>query len=250
MPKTPDAFVHLPHLRDKVTAPCQSALRATTEVLAAWDALARSQGRPDNWRLSDQVLLTSMQAFLADIDTGQDLWVFGYGSLMWNPGFEFAEVRLAKLEGYQRCFSFKVDIGRGTVDCPALMLSLEDQAGCCTGLAFRIAAKQLQDELAMLWRREMIQGSYVAAMRPITTPQGQLTALAFVSNPESSHYVGRQPLDSTARAIAKASGFIGSNRQYLEQLAAQLTHLDIEDNYVHQLQTRVEQIAAAEVAPP
>lgn len=250
MPPTPDAFAHLPQLRGKVSAPCQSALRATTEVMAAWDALARSQGRPDNWRLSDQVLQTSMQAFLSDIDTTQDLWVFAYGSLMWNPGFEFAEVRLANLAGYQRCFSFKVDMGRGTVDCPALMLSLENQAGCCTGLAFRIAAHQLQDELAMLWRREMIQGSYVPAMLPLSTPQGPLCALAFVSNPASSQYVGRQPLDKTARAIATASGFIGSNRQYLEQLAEQLTHLGIEDAYVGQLLAQVAQIAAPAVAPP
>ena len=250
MPPTPDAFAHLPQLRGKVIAPCQSALRATTEALAAWDALARSQGRPDNWRLSDQVLQTSMQAFLADIDTTQDLWVFAYGSLMWNPGFEFAEVRLASLADYQRCFSFKVDMGRGTVDCPALMLSLEPQAGCCTGLAFRIAAHQLQNVLPMLWRREMIQGSYVPAMLPLSTPQGPLCALAFVSNPASSQYVGRQPLDKTARAIATASGFIGSNRQYLEQLAEQLTHLGIQDHYVDQLLARVAQIAAPAVAPP
>jgi cation transport protein ChaC len=247
---TPDAFAHLPHLRDKVIAPCQSELRATTDVLSAWDQLARSQGRPDNWRLSDQVLHESMQAFLAGIDTGQDLWVFSYGSLMWNPGFHFAEVRLAKLDDHQRCFSLKVDIGRGTVDCPALMLSLEQQPGCCAGLAFRVAADQLQDELAILWRREMIQGSYVPTMLPITTPQGKLTALVFVSNPSSIHYVGAQSLDKTASAIAKASGFIGSNRQYLEQLAAQLAHLEIEDDYVRQLLARVDHIAPVDMPPP
>jgi len=247
---TPDAFAHLPHLRDKVIAACQSELRATADVLATWDELARSQGRPDNWRLSDQVLQDSMQAFLAGVDTGQDVWVFSYGSLMWNPGFHFAEVRLAKLEDHQRCFSFKVDMGRGTVDCPALMLSLEEQPGCCAGLAFRIAADQLQDELAILWRREMIQGSYRPAMLPITTPQGGLTALVFVSNPSNIHYVGPQPLDETAGTIAKASGFIGSNRQYLEQLAAQLAHLDINDDYVLQLLARVDHIATAEMLPP
>jgi cation transport protein ChaC len=219
-------------------------LRATAEVLSAWDQLARSQGRQDNWRLSDEVLHDSMQAFLAGVGTGEDVWVFAYGSLMWNPGFHFAEVRLATLVDHQRCFSFKIDMGRGTVDCPALMLSLEHQSGCCTGLAFRIAADQLQEELAILWRREMLQGSYLAAMLPITTPQGNLTALVFVSNPSSVNYVGAQPLDETARTIAKASGFGGSNRQYLEQLAAQLAHLNIDDDYIRQLLARVEQIAA------
>lgn len=247
---SPHAFTHLPHLRGKVTAPCESALRATPEVLAAWDQLARSQGRQDNWRLSDQALHDSMQSFLASIDIGQDMWVFSYGSLMWNPGFHFAEVRLARLADYQRCFSFKADIGRGTVDCPALMLSIENQPGCCTGLAFRIAANQLQEELAMLWRREMIQGSYLPTMLPMSTPQGQITALAFVSNPLSMNYVGPQPLDETALAITKASGFIGSNRQYLEQLAAQLAHLDIEDDYVQQLLVRVNHITTADMASP
>ena len=245
-----DAFAHLPHLRDKVIPACQSALRATADVLSAWDQLAHRQGCPDNWRLSDQVLHESMQAFLAGIDTGQDVWVFAYGSLMWNPGFHFAEVRLATLAGHQRCFSFKIDIGRGTVDCPALMLSLENQPGCCTGLAFRIAANQLHEELAVLWRREMLQGSYLAAMLPVTTPQGRVTALVFASNPSSSNYVGAQSLDQTARTIATASGFGGSNRQYLEQLAAQLAHLDINDDYVRQLLARVDQIATVEPAPP
>jgi glutathione-specific gamma-glutamylcyclotransferase len=250
MSKTPDAFAHLPHLRGKVIAPCQSELRATADVLCDWDRRARSQGRQDNWRLSDQVLQESMQASLAGIDSGQDLWVFSYGSLMWNPGFHFAEVRLAKLDDHQRCFSLKVDIGRGTVNCPALMLSLEQQPGCCTGLAFRIAADQLQEELAILWRREMIQGSYAPTMLPITTPQGNRTALAFVSNPCCINYVGPQSLDETAQTIARASGFIGSNRQYLEQLAAQLAHLDIDDDYIRQLLARVDHIAAVDMPPP
>jgi len=235
----PDVFAHLPHLRGKVIAPCNSDLRATAEVLALWDQLAHNQGRPKNWRLSDQELEKSMHAFLAGIKARQDLWVFAYGSLMWNPGFHFAEVRMAKLHGHQRCFSIKADLGRGTVEFPALVLSLENQPGSCTGLAFRIAADMLQDELAILWRREMIQGSYAPAMLPMATPQGNITALAFTSNRTSIHYVGEQSLDKTASVIARASGFIGSNRQYLEQLAAQLVCLRIEDSYVTQLLAHV-----------
>lgn len=239
----PDAFAHLPHLRGKVTAPCDSELRTTAEVLAVWDQRARSLGRPNNWRLSNQELEASMHAFLAGIAPRQDLWVFSYGSLMWNPGFHFAEVRMAKLDGHQRCFSLKVDLGRGTVEFPALVLSLENQAGCCSGLAFRIAADQLEDELAILWRREMIQGSYVPAMLPMATPQGNITALAFTSNRSSINYVGAQALDETAAVIARASGFIGSNQEYLEQLATQLACLAIEDQYVTQLLAHVRNFA-------
>lgn len=231
----PDVFAHLPQLRRKVTEAHDSDLRATAEVLALWDQRARDQGRPKNWRLSDQELEKSMNAFLGGIDARQDLWVFSYGSLMWNPGFYFTEVRMAKLAGHQRCFSLKADLGRGTVEFPALMLSLEKQPGSCTGLAFRIAADISQEELAILWRREMIQGSYIPVMLPMATPQGNITALAFTSNRTSIHYVGTQSLDNTASVIAKASGFIGSNRQYLEQLAAQLACLRIEDSYITEL---------------
>lgn len=250
MPMKPDAFAHLPHLRGKVIAPCNSELRATAEVLSAWDQRARSLGRPDNWRLSDQALESSMQAFLAGIAPRQDLWVFSYGSLMWDPGFHFEELRMAKLDGHRRCFSLKVDMGRGTVAFPALVLSLENQAGCCTGLVFRIAADRLQSELPILWRREMIQGSYVPTMLPMSTPQGAIHALTFASNRLSINYVGAQSLDETASVIANASGFIGSNRQYLEQLAAQLACLAIEDDYVTQLLARVGSLASLEMPKP
>src|SRR5262249_60117835 len=99
-------------------------------------------------------------------------WVYGYGSLMWDPGFHFAEIRLAEVEGYQRRFTLKTEIARGSRARPALMLSLERQPGRCQGLAFRIAADMAEGESMILWRREMLAGGYCPAMVSMTTPQG------------------------------------------------------------------------------
>jgi glutathione-specific gamma-glutamylcyclotransferase len=115
------------------------------------------------------------------------------------------------------------------------MLSLEPQQGCCHGLAFRIAADFVHAETAILWRREMLRGGYAPAMVPMTTPQGPIEALAFVSNPSHPSYVGELPLAETARLIASGKGILGTNREYLVQLAMQLEALGIDDPYVAEL---------------
>lgn len=231
----PDPFLHVPVLRDRLTPPDQSGLRLTAEVLGLWDQRAREEGRPENWRLPDEQRETSRRAILGDLDTTRDLWVYAYGSLMWDPGFHFQEVRLADLDGYQRRFTYKITGGRGTPECPALMLSLERQAGCCRGLAFRIAAGSAETESTILWRREMLRGGYCPVMLPMTTPQGEIMALVFAANPSHPEYAGELPMVETAAVITSACGPLGTNRHYLEQLAAQLSALEIDDSYVEEL---------------
>jgi cation transport protein ChaC len=158
---------------------------------------------------------------------------------MWDPGFHFAEVRLADVEGYQRRFTLKINLGRGSQDHPALMLSLEPQQGRCHGLAFRIAASAVHAETAILWRREMLRGGYAPAMVPMRTPQGPIDALAFVSNPSHPSYVGELPFAETAAMIASGKGILGTNREYLVQLAMQLDALGIGDPYVAQLYAEI-----------
>lgn len=236
---TSDAFVHLPGLRDRVTNPAQSRLRLTPEMFAIWESRARAAGLPASWRLSDEAIEASRLALLGDHKGDEDLWIYCYGSLMWDPGFHFAEVRLADAHGYQRRFTLRIDLGRGSRDHPALMLSLEKQKGCCRGLAFRIAAADVHAESAILWRREMLRGGYSPAMVPMTTPQGPITALAFVSNTAHPSYVGELPLAETATMIASGRGILGTNREYLVQLATQLQALDIDDPYVAELYVSV-----------
>ena len=168
-------------------------------------------------------------------DGSQDLWVFAYGSLMWDPGLHFAEVRLAELDGFARRFALRSPIGRGTPERPALMLCLEPGPGRCTGLAYRIAADLAEAESAILWRREMLRGSYRPQLHQATTPQGAVEVLVLAANPSHDDHADEQPLAETAATIACATGILGSNRHYLEQLAAQLAALGIVDDYVEQL---------------
>lgn len=235
----PNAFIHLPNLRDRLTPPDRSELRVTPEVMAFWDERARSLGRTPDWRLTDRQIEESRCALVGELDPGRDVWIFSYGSLMWDPGFHFEEVRLAELDGFQRRFSFRSSVGRGSPERPALMLSLERCAGMCTGLAFRILGSIADVETAIIWRREMVRGSYRPLLQPARTPQGEITSIVFGPNPDHADHVGQLPLADTARIIASASGVLGSNRQYLEQLAAQLEGLQIEDPYVTALLAQV-----------
>lgn len=171
----PNAFAHLPELQGRLTPASASGLRLTDEVLAEWDAQARSQGLPAHWRLPDSEVEQSRRDVLSTITAQQqDLWVFAYGSLMWNPGFHFAEVRRAHLPGYARRFSLGTTIGRGTPDCPGLVLTLEpDTDGACEGLVFRIPAPLVDAESRLLWRREMITGAYCPALLALPTPRAR-----------------------------------------------------------------------------
>src|SRR5262249_26280423 len=180
-------------LRGKLIPADKSALRITREALAVYDMRAREAGYDANWRHSDQKIEDSWRGFFSERPKPADLWVFGYGSLMWDPGFHFVEVRRANVEGYKRRFTLKIEIARGSPGHPALMLSLEQQPGCCAGLAFRIAAKAAEAESLILWRREMISGGYCPAIMPLKTPHGTISGLAFTSNPPHHRYVGAFP---------------------------------------------------------
>lgn len=242
----PDAFVHLPALRGKLEPPERSKLRATAEVMAAWDERAHRLGLAPGWRWSDQQLEDTRRALLgAHCARGDDLWVYGYGSLMWDPGFHFDEVRLADLRGHQRRFSYKTHIARGTRERPALMLTLEcaHEDACCRGLAFRIPGAEAECESGMLWRREMLRGGYRPALLPVSTPQGEVTALVMTANRSHADYAGELSLDETAAIIATAAGVAGTNRDYLELLARQLDRLGIADPYVDRLLRQVRRVA-------
>jgi cation transport protein ChaC len=229
-----DPYRHLPQLRDKILPAEQSQVRATPERLAFWDAQARAMGLGAGWRLSDEVLFSSRQAMLARWPAGEPIWIFGYGSLLWDPGFHFDEVRSAEVIGFQRRFSLRVEIGRGTPERPALMLGLEP-GGYCRGLAFRIAADRIEPETAAVWCREMLQGHYRPECRAAATPQGEIPVLVFGTNTEHAQYVGERPLAEAAAVIANGHGLIGSNRQYLETLVSGLDALGIEETYLKAL---------------
>jgi len=207
-------------------------MRITREALATRDERARAVGYPADWRQSDQQIDRSWRSFLSSRVESGDLWVFGYGSLMWDPGFHYTEVRLAEADGYQRRFTFKIEVITGSPEHPGLVLSLEQQPGCCRGLA----------ESEILWRREMILFSYSPRIVSMATPQGSIEALVFASDRSQPNYIGELPLKETAATIAQGVGIRGANRTYVTKLSSELKELNIEDSYIKQLLKQINSI--------
>ncbi|WP_371156461.1 gamma-glutamylcyclotransferase [Jannaschia sp. 2305UL9-9] len=173
-----------------------------------------------------------------------DLWVFGYGSLVWNPGIEVAEMRLASLSGFRRRFCMLSIHHRGSEEDPGLVLALEPfPAGSCTGLAIRAADPEAA--LEELRARELISSAYVEEQVTLTADDGaEIPALAYVIDTGHVQYVPDMSLEAQARIIAAAIGGRGPNHEYLTRTAAKLTELNIADADMDWLVARVQQIRA------
>ena len=181
----------------------------------------------------------SKRQILDAYPAGQDIWLFGYGSLMWNPCIQYCDSQPALIHGYHRQFCLWTPIGRGSPDCLGLMLALAP-GGSCRGIAFRIAREVAEAELDVVWNREMITGAYRPRILKVATPKGRQAAIAFVINPEHPQYAGRLPLETQATAIAAAEGRLGSCAQYLFSTVERLDALGINDGPMHDLKRRVE----------
>jgi cation transport protein ChaC len=231
----PDAFVHVPALAGRLIEPEKSIYRFSRERLAELDRIAQENGYPQRWRLTDEERERTRAVVLAR--RGTDLWVFGYGSLMWDPGVHVVEIRTAKLEGFHRSFCLKSQIGRGSSEKPALMAAL-DGGGSCQGLALRIPAEHVDRETEILWMREMLAGSYVPTFVALQTPHGGIAeAVTFVINRQSDRYV-QLDTEETARLIATGRGVRGTSLEYLENLADRLELLGLEDAAIAELRRR------------
>jgi cation transport protein ChaC len=171
-----------------------------------------------------------------------DVWIFGYGSLMWNPGFAYCEAVPALLRGYHRRFCIYSHSYRGTPERPGLVLGL-DRGGSCRGIAFRVPAVDVEAALSYLWEREMRDRSYRMMALPVATPAGVVKARAFVVDPAHPHYAGRLPLEETARLILQGVGGRGPCRQYLENTVRQLETLGVIDGPLHRLAAKVRELA-------
>jgi cation transport protein ChaC len=158
----------------------------------------------------------SLECILAGWNPTRDLWVFGYGSLIWNPLFQYVERKLAGIHGFHRCFCLRSRLGRGSVAKPGLVLGL-DFGGCCNGVAFRIAARNVRHELKLMWRREMVLGSYAPRWVKVRAGSTHLRAIAFVVNHDHPHYAGKLPLETIIAMLASAHGKFGSGADYLYQ---------------------------------
>lgn len=176
-------------------------------------------------------------------DSG-DLWVFAYGSLVWNPGIAVAESRRAVLRDYRRRFCMWSIHHRGSETDPGLVLALEPHAGgTCTGLALR--AVDPAAALEELRARELISSAYEERHVTLGCDGGPVTATAYVIDTDHAQYTPDLTLEEQARIIAHAQGGRGPNHEYLDRTAEGLIALDIFDPEMDWLVARVQQIRAA-----
>lgn len=188
-------------------------------------------------RLPPEQREVSKQAALAALHGGE-IWLFGYGSLMWNPCIEYLDRQPALLHGYHRSFCLSTVTGRGTPEQPGLMLALKP-GGACRGIAFRIDPALAETEFDIVWNREMVSGAYMAKVVTLRTPLGPRRAATFVVNRENPRYRPHIDPEQEVHMIARAEGWLGRCADYLFSTVEHLDELGVGDGPMHDLCRRV-----------
>lgn len=182
----------------------------------------------------------------ARVGTTGPVWVFAYGSLIWNPGFEPAERRLAVLRDFRRSFSMRSIHHRGSEEHPGLVLALDFEEGAaCRGVALRLPSGEEPEVLRVLRERELVSSAYLERDVRLETEVGPVGATAFVMSREHPQYAGGLPLDVQAGIIATAIGGRGPNDEYLFSTVEALAALDIRDEELERLAALVRASRAA-----
>jgi cation transport protein ChaC len=173
---------------------------------------------------------------MAQAPNSDDVWVFGFGSLLWNPGFAPLERRPATLDGYQRRFQIWSTMARGTPDRPGLALCLEPTAGNCRGIAYRLAPESRESDLAYLWQREMVSGVYRAAWIDVVADDGsRVTALTWLANPGHIQSAGPRPAEEMAKVMAGGKGKYGTCRDYPANTIVEMAKLGERDPFLERV---------------
>lgn len=170
-------------------------------------------------------------------EIAHDLWIFGYGSLMWRPGFAYEEKARARVEGYSRSFCVYSVHHRGVEGQPGLVLGL-DRGGSCTGMAYRVAAKNAAATLDYLREREQVNGVYRETRLTVSLLEGdkrEVFGLTYVVERAHPSYVSHLPVSAQARLISTASGLSGQNVAYLVNTWAHLEELGIRERAFERL---------------
>jgi cation transport protein ChaC len=207
-------------------------IRITRQSLLDGSMLERVRGYakayPEMMYRTEEEMAALLEVTLSQHDAAEDLYVFGYGSLIWNPAFHYVSQLPATLHGWHRRFCLRMIVGRGAPETPGLMLAL-DHGGACKGVAFRIGASEIREELGILWRREMFGGSYNARWVRLKTPEGIKRAVTFVCNRKHPRYIPEICVLETAKLIATGCGDLGTCREYLENTVEHLAALGMRD---------------------
>lgn len=195
--------------------------------------------------LSEETKRASLYQTLQDLPAG-DPWIFGYGSLMWNPGFNFKEQVPAVAYGFHRAFCVSSFHYRGTPQKPGLVLGL-DRGGSCRGLAFNIQRADAEQVLSYLWQREMTTGIYTPRfirLHMLTGDRPYISGLTFVANSQHPQYTGDLSLADMAKRISEACGQSGDCHDYLTRTVDHLDQLGIPDGSVHRILREVKSYRA------
>ena len=218
----------------------------TRETLKNWRValLARERDGAEACIATEDQLLESRRLVIADDADVSDFWVFGYGSLIYNPIIDHKQRAIASIYGYHRRFCLWTKIGRGSPDCPGLVLSL-DRGGSCKGVAFQLNPQNAIDELDLLWRREMMTMAYQPRLLSLHTDIGLKRGLAFVANPTRPAYAQPMPFEATVEVVAHAAGFNGPCREYLYDTVKGMQASGIRDQQLEKLAAAVQQRLAS-----
>lgn len=173
------------------------------------------------------------------------MWVFGYGSLLWNPGFEIDDKQIGLMHGYARSFCMRSIHHRGTSEHPGLVLALDEMQGAsCEGVALRVKAGTEDETLAYLRERELISSAYLERILPVHLTSGEVVqAVTYVIDPEHVQYCHLE-LEEQAQVISSAVGDRGPNTDYLHNTASHLVELGIEDADLNWLSRRVKALCS------
>jgi cation transport protein ChaC len=168
-----------------------------------------------------------------------DFWVFGYGSLMWNPGFKVQQSIPARLYGYHRRLCLWSINYRGTARCPGLVLGL-DRGGSCNGIAFRVAQRDIRVASAHLRERELVHNAYLPTVKKVYLQHGaSVDALTFVSRQEHPQFAGPLSIAETVSVVLEAEGLRGKNCDYIINTVRHLSECGINHTELHSVAERL-----------
>jgi cation transport protein ChaC len=174
-----------------------------------------------------------------DMTEQKEIWIYGYGSLMWDPGFAYVERQPALLRGFHRAFCIYSHRYRGTEERPGLVLGLQP-GGSCRGIAYRIDRAKREAVFAYLEEREMRGNVYVQRQVPVTIPRGRVRAFAHITVSDHPQCAGRLSLERIAELICQGNGERGPCAEYLANTVRHLDELGIKDGPMHLLLRFVE----------
>jgi cation transport protein ChaC len=230
---------------DRAMPPPNAPLKLTREYLL--DETLREQIKqfdPELELMPAESQRASIMSLLEERATRDGVWVFAYGSLMWNPLFHFVERGVGQVHGHHRRYCLWARLGRGTPERPGLMLGL-DRGGSCRGVVYRIAEAEAMAELGLIWRREMLTNAYDPQWVKVVTLDGVVDAIAFLINRDFPRYIPSLSEDEIVAAIATARGRLGECATYLFNTVEHLEELGIRDRMLERLRDKVRARRAA-----